>query len=309
VTSSLEAVVAEPRTAAKGPAERGGRVPADDVLAGWFALMLALIALNLRVLPEPGAVLAVHAVGLAVALAIPCVARRLPADRAHLLRAALSIVLVPLAFEGLGRIVPYVSPDPRESWLRRADLLLFGSDPTRWTGSSERFPWLTEIFQLVYMSFFFLPLALAIGFVVRRDLRALERATLVIVLGFFLSYLGYVLVPARSPYHLQSYPFEMKGVLLTPTLRWTIASLENVKYDCFPSGHSMIAMLVAALAWRHDPTKLRYVFAAIAVLLPLSTVYLRYHYAVDVLAAVPFAAITWKLADALDRVSRSRSSG
>jgi membrane-associated phospholipid phosphatase len=270
------------------------------VLAAWFVLLLAVIALDFRAIPSPGIAIAAHGAGLLVALAVPWMAKRLPAERAHVLRAAVSLLMVPFAFEALGHLVPYVSPDSRESWLRRADLLLFGSDPTRWIGSSDRFPWLTEVLQLVYMSFFFLPLILAARLIARRDWRGLERATLVIVLGFFISYLGYLLVPARSPYHLQSYSFELEGVLLTPALRWTIATLENVKYDCFPSGHSMIAMLVAALAWKHDRRAFWWGLGGIGVLLPLSTIYLRYHYAVDVIAAVPAAWLTWWLASVLD---------
>jgi membrane-associated phospholipid phosphatase len=243
----------------------------------------------------------VHAAALAGVLAVGAVASRLRYEAAQCVRAASCLAFVPLAFEEIGRIVPFVNPDRREHWLRRADQLLFGSDPTRWTGSVEQWPLVTEALQLVYASFYFLPLVLAARLIARRDFRAMEHCALVVVAGFLGSYLGYLLVPARTPYHLYAYPNELRGLWLTPWLRETIDRLEGVKFDCFPSGHSEIALLLAACAWKHDRPAFWAFFGPIGLLLPVSTVYLRYHYAVDVLAAVLWAAATWALVRALGR--------
>jgi membrane-associated phospholipid phosphatase len=286
----------------------GGRVPADVVLTGYFGLMLLLSIVEARHLPHPARAIGIHAGGLLVGLVLPLAASRLRASVADVLRGAVCMALVPVAFEELGRMVPYIAPDARESWLLYADRILFGSDPTRWTGSTERFPWLTEILQCIYMSFFLLPLALAIVLVAKRDFRALEHSTLVVLLGFFLSYLGYLLVPARSPYHLYAYPFEFEGLGTTPWLRDLLEFLENNKYDCFPSGHSEVAILIAALARRYSRRSFWLFFGPIGVLLPISTVYLRYHYAVDVVAAVLLAVGTWKLAALLERLHPAPSS-
>lgn len=280
---------------------RVDRLPVDHVLTGYFALMLALSCIEAPRLPHPARPIAIHAGGLLVSWLLPIAVRRMSEGPRWIVRTIVSLAMVPIAFEEVGRLVPYVSPDARESWLLRADRWLLGSDPTRWTGSAEAFPWLTEFLQIVYFLFYFLPLALSVRLFLRRDFRAIEHAMLVIVLGFLLSYLGYFLIPARSPYHLYAYPFELRGLWVTEALRKTVDALEAVKYDCFPSGHSEIAMLVAALARRYDRAAYRVFFGPIGVLLPLSTIYLRYHYAVDVIAAVAFAWVTWKVAAWLER--------
>ncbi len=275
--------------------------PIDQVLVGWFVLLAIVVLLDFAAFPRPVLLLALVASALLASLALPRLLARASYRRGLLVRAAACIALVPFSFEIVGSMVPHTSPESREAWLLAADRWLLGSDPTRWTGDREALPWLTELFQLVYSSFYFLPVLFAGRALLRRDFRAIEHATHVIVLGFFLSYLGYFLVPARSPYHLAAYPFEFQGLALTPWLRTAIDTLEGVKYDCFPSGHSQLTFLVAALAARHDRRAFVLFFGPVALLLPIATIYLRYHYAVDVLAAVGFAWLTWRLVTVLER--------
>jgi membrane-associated phospholipid phosphatase len=234
-------------------------------------------------------------------LAVPRFAARMSYGRSLALRCALCCVVVPLTFEMVGRNVLYLSPDRRDSWLLHIDRVLFGSDPTRWTGDAERLPLVSEILMWAYSSFYFLPIVLAVRLTILRKLRALEQAILVIAAGFLVSYLGYILVPARSPYRLYSYPFELHGLWLFDGLRRAIFHLEALRCDAFPSGHSDVTWLVAALAWKHDRAAFRWFFGPVAVLLPIGTVYLRYHYGVDVLAGAFFAIVTWRMCMALER--------
>ena len=53
--------------------------------------------------------------------------------------------------------------------------------------------------------------------------------------------------------------------------------------DCFPSGHTEIALVVLLYAWRFERRYFCGLLPAVGLLL-FSTVYLRYHYVVDVLA-------------------------
>jgi len=243
-----------------------------------------------RRLPEPTRPILAHAAMLAAALLVPVVARRLSERAAWIVRVVFCLAIVPVAFDEVGRAIPFISPDSREYWLTRADKILLGSDPTRWTGSVESLPLLTELMQLVYTSFYFLALALSIRLFLKRDYRAIEHAMLVLVIGFLLSYLGYFLVPARGPERFLPHGAPLEGVAAAAAVRAWIDRVEPVKRDCFPSGHAEISLLVAALAWRyHRPAFL--LLGPVALLLAFSTVYLRYHYAVDVLAGAALAAV------------------
>jgi membrane-associated phospholipid phosphatase len=64
--------------------------------------------------------------------------------------------------------------------------------------------------------------------------------------------------------------------------------LESAHYDCFPSGHTELTIL----AWwgsRMVSNRLFKVYFAYTPLIIFATVYLRYHYSVDVLAGAVVA--------------------
>ncbi len=69
----------------------------------------------------------------------------------------------------------------------------------------------------------------------------------------------------------------------------TLDRLESAHYDCFPSGHTELTIL----AWwgsRMVSKRLFWVYFAYTPSIIFATVYLRYHYTVDVLAGA-FVAI------------------
>ena len=85
----------------------------------------------------------------------------------------------------------------------------------------------------------------------------------------------------------------MQGYGLAPLIRDAILGLEWEMRDAFPSGHAEVTIVTLVCAWRlHRP-----VFWALVgpgTGLVLATVYLRLHFAVDVLAGAALAAaVVW----------------
>jgi membrane-associated phospholipid phosphatase len=64
--------------------------------------------------------------------------------------------------------------------------------------------------------------------------------------------------------------------------------LEHNKRDCMPSGHTQIVLIVLYLAHRYEKF-LFYIFFPIICGLILSTVYLRYHYVIDLFVGATIA--------------------
>jgi membrane-associated phospholipid phosphatase len=83
---------------------------------------------------------------------------------------------------------------------------------------------------------------------------------------------------------------DLPGVFLADTIRETLNALERFKQDAFPSGHTAVVLLVLAYAWR-SVRGLFWICLPLVVALILSTVYLRYHYVVDVLAGFLLAGL------------------
>ncbi len=61
--------------------------------------------------------------------------------------------------------------------------------------------------------------------------------------------------------------------------------------DAFPSGHTQMALISLYLAHQYR-LKSRFILYLLGTLLIISTVYLRYHYVIDVIGGVIFMIIT-----------------
>jgi membrane-associated phospholipid phosphatase len=102
-------------------------------------------------------------------------------------------------------------------------------------------------------------------------------------------------VPARGPrfllHHLQTQ--ELHGLFLYDWLRSTLDRIESAYFDCFPSGHTEMTIL----AWwssRVISSNLARGMIVYTLGIIFATVYLRYHYTVDVLAgAIVAATVIW----------------
>jgi membrane-associated phospholipid phosphatase len=202
------------------------------------------------------------------------------------------VVLIGLTYKELTYLIPRIHPRDFDSALAAIDHRILGVDPTVWL---ERFMWppLTEVLQLTYSTYYILPVMLG-AVLWRRPSRAgFHFWVYVAVLGFFLSYLGYLAIPAIGPRFLPSIveaqTKPLAGVLLFQTIREALDKFEGITRDCFPSGHTELTLLVLYYARKFD----RRTFLCVlpfGIGIILSTVYLRYHYFVDVVAGTLLAS-------------------
>lgn len=196
--------------------------------------------------------------------------------------------------------------------LLAADVRLLGGSPSELMASLHS-PWLTELFALAYASYLVLPLSAAAPvYIPTRNGRMLHRGAFravlvahVLVLG--VGYLGYMLVPACGPriYLPDTAPLHgALGYYEFALHNWT--RMQAVVHDAFPSLHTAAATLAIAHAWRHRRLfrPLPWLITPPAVLLIISTMYLRMHYAVDVLAGLLLAAGAAWLAPRLAKLPR-----
>ncbi|MFH1037794.1 MAG: phosphatase PAP2 family protein [PVC group bacterium] len=194
----------------------------------------------------------------------------------------------------------------RDGWLIAADRYLFGGDPTVWLQRITD-PWLTELMQIVYAANYFLPLILVLALYLKRERIPFQQSVFVITLGYFLSFLGYFIIPAIGPRFTILHRVPLQGVFIRETLERLNYCLDSCPRDCFPSGHTEIPLLTLWLASRFQRGLFR-VYLPIVAVLVCSTVYLRYHYVVDVLAGMALAGIVIVLAKKAERRMGKRRS-
>ncbi len=233
------------------------------------------------------------------------------ASRSNPLPPAIQVVVdfypaafIPFVFESLGPLIAAVRGSARDDLLIAADRFLFGTDVTVWL---ERFarPWLTDVLYLCYASYYFQSLALGTVLWRRRHAEA-RRYIFTLSVCYFVSYLGYFLVPALGPRFAlaSSQRIVLEATPLSRGIATTIDLLERTKYDVFPSGHTMITAAVLIVAFRRSRPAF-WALLPFGVGLIVSTVYCRYHYVVDVLAGLALAFASVPLGDWLyDRAIR-----
>jgi membrane-associated phospholipid phosphatase len=191
-----------------------------------------------------------------------------------------------------------------DSVLIAIDRFVFGTDPTHWLFQFAH-PVITEILQAAYSSYYLFFIFLFYELYKRKMIAEFEEGSLLVVYGFYLSYLGYLLVPAVGPrftlYDFHSLNSDLPGLWLTPFLRDIINSgggvgstanpLLHVHRDAFPSGHTQLTLTAIYIAFKNHTT-IRWGLLFVGSLLIISTLYMRYHYAVDVFSGVIFFFIT-----------------
>ncbi|MEW6742145.1 MAG: phosphatase PAP2 family protein [Planctomycetota bacterium] len=267
----------------------------DWVVAGYLAVEAVLVFAARENLAGWAGYLAAHAVMVALVVGLALGARASGGGLAVLLHGWYPLLYIPIIFTMLGPLVPAVNPRTYDDVLLVWDQRLFGGHPGSWFDPIAT-PLVTEILRACWLSYFVFPILVAVGLWRRGDRRPFAEYVFVLMLGWLLSYLGYYVVPALGPgYWPERVPapeaVTSRGV--TQTVALALFSLEWAKHDVFPSGHTMIALLVLWQAWRH---RLRgwWVLVPFVAGLLVATVYLRYHYGVDVLVGIVLAlGIAW----------------
>lgn len=156
-------------------------------------------------------------------------------------------------------------------------------------------PWLTDVMMAAYL-FYFIYL---IGGPATYCVRDLPKFRLLFV-GMFsvmgLGYLGYTIWPATGPYAHLAFERPLAGSWFTAMAVPVVKEGSN-GVDVFPSLHLAVSLYLLGFDWRYDRRRFWWVLAP-CVLLWISTIYLRYHYFVDLLAGVVLAAVGWAVAAA-----------
>jgi membrane-associated phospholipid phosphatase len=185
------------------------------------------------------------------------------------------------------------------------DRFIFHGDPTQWIYQFSH-PLITEILQIAYSSYYFFFIALFFELYRRNNRDDFNTGTMLVVYGFYLSYVGYLLLPAVGPrftlHNFFSTDTELPGIFLTDYLRIIVNSgggvpagvqnpIDFVHRDAFPSGHTQLTLVAMYIAFTTE-TKIRWWLFVAGSLLIISTIYMRYHYVTDVIVGVAFFIFT-----------------
>ncbi|MBK9161497.1 MAG: phosphatase PAP2 family protein [Nitrosomonadales bacterium] len=229
--------------------------------------------------------------GLLAALMLVAYDRHRNTDASLRWRLLFYPVAMNVYFQQMRSAVPAISSSKEDTILRGIDSALLGDTPSMlWQHLVT--PGLTELMSLCYLFFFpYLIMGVVVNF-----LGPMWRCKSFIA-GLFslygVGFLGYTLVPAAGPYLAfgDAFATQLTGGPLT-VFNASLVKMGSTGVDVFPSLHVAVSLFILGFDFRHN--RRRFWICLLPCLgLWCSTLYLRYHYLIDVLCGALLAA--WAL--------------
>ena len=191
-----------------------------------------------------------------------------------------------------------VNPHTADTVLSKMDAALLGNQAAfllePWIN-----PWVTDFLCLVYFSYVFTLPGVALYFYLAQEKMIFRRVMMGYLTLMLMGITSYLLVPAIGPesFYADQYTRELNGNTVIHGVDY-IMRAGRVGYDCFPSLHVGIPLLLSF--YLRDYCKKLFIPALVYVaLMCCATIYLRYHYIVDVIAAFAYAPVAYWLNDFL----------
>ena len=270
-----------------------------DEIATCAFLLLALACTIVRppVFTTPGGLALAHIVlwGGGILLAGLFIASRFSTFAQGALRVALKIGPMVVAIIGYVSlrllhaedITAWLGIVPKDRQMMAADVALFGKTPYLWFAQ-----WGLDghLFQRVMASFYGLyPLTplIALGwFLYKRDHAQFYLIRRTLLISLYCGYCCYILVPVAGPLSLTRLsPFFIQS---TTTYKFLMDNF-RYRFDCFPSLHTANPWLLLWLCRNKLPHGVVAAGAMVCLVITFSTMALRQHYGVDVLAGLVWA--------------------
>ncbi|NMB77009.1 MAG: phosphatase PAP2 family protein [Myxococcales bacterium] len=267
-----------------------------------WLILAELLALQVRLLSAPDAAAArpyqLRILGcLALGIAATAIFRRY-FDGRRWPRLAFNIALMVAClapFAWLKAMIPIIHPGEVDALLHQWDQMLFGFDASLWL---ERFasPLSSEWFAAAYFGYYVAGslMVLYVLLLHRRVEHLCEFA--VVILGVnFIGWVLYTLFPGLGPgvYLADRFQAQLPGPHLTP---WLLEFVKNgPQRDVFPSMHAALAVGIFLYAARYH-RRLAWLVGLWVPHIVVSTVFLRFHYLVDVVVGVLLVLLLFVLA-------------
>lgn len=223
------------------------------------------------------------------------------------------VAAILVVFKQVYIIIYSLKPPDWDHLFIKLDLLLFGVNPTQWAYQFEH-PVLTEFLQIVYIYYYPMIAVIGLQLYLRHRYKEFKFTIFILFFSFCLSYLLYFFFPANGPrFHLHEFSaidIELPGLILTDYIRAFINMGESippgvpnpqdyVQRDAMPSLHTISAFLIMYLSWKFHMKSFKYFYLPYFICMVVATVYLRYHYVVDIIGGLAVCAITIALGKVL----------
>ena len=194
----------------------------------------------------------------------------------------------------LGRVVPLIHPTHEDSLLRAMEFALVRDLPQLLMVNWQR-PWLTDLCTLFYLFFFYYIFAGPLHYW-WRDLPRAKACFGGLICMYSIGYLGYTCLPALGP--VNQLGVSQGGWIAQTGMTFVMERCNKV--DVFPSIHFAATFYLLLFDYKNYRARFWWLLLP-CIGLWFSTVYLRFHYVVDLLAGMMLAFAAFWVATAIQQ--------
>lgn len=190
-----------------------------------------------------------------------------------------------MGWKELDNLITMIFPYWANKWVIRTDLFLFGVHPTVWVEGLFT-PWLTEFMNLLYSSFWFYTPVVGILLYVKKPEQDVFDFFFMVSFAYAVCFLLFLIFPSEGAWVILKdlHHAEPQGGFFRELNR-TAQEHGTIRGGAFPSSHVTIAFVVACAAVKYLK-KLGIAMLVLAFGIAVSTVYCRYHHAIDAISGM-----------------------
>ena len=181
-----------------------------------------------------------------------------------------------------------------DEFLSNLDQNIFKFQPSIEFSKHFNFLFFSELFYFGYFCYYLLPLVV-FGILYKFLPQKIEEFGFILISSFLLYYFIFIIIPAEGPQFYFTFPdnyIEAQGIF--GNLVKLIQKNGEVPTAAFPSSHVGISWIVIFWLYQNFRKSVKY-FLPFVILLMFSTVYIKAHYFVDVVAGFISAPIVFFL--------------
>jgi membrane-associated phospholipid phosphatase len=279
----------------------------DFATQGYIALVaLLILCLHGGTVPNWGWLLLLHAVTMALVHVLVVGYSRNPANGVlGFLRHFYPVLLYTAFYRETGELNRMLAPEYLDPFFVRLDEMIFGTQLS--LVFMDRLPYwpVSELFYISYFSYYVMIAGVGLALFLRNRTQFFHYVS-VLSFVFYACYLIYIFLPVIGPrlfyrevngYQLPleampavipEFPGAVQAGPFYQIMAWIYRIFEAPGAE-FPSSHVAVAIVTVWFSFRYLP-RIRFLHLTMVVLLCLSTVYCRYHYAVDIIGGIVTAA-------------------
>jgi len=166
----------------------------------------------------------------------------------------------------------------------RSEKWIFGMQPALVFAARYNTSWFAEIMYFAYFSYYLMLVSIPIYFYSRKQFDLSLQTIFIVVNSLLIFYVIFIILPVAGPQFYFSNRADIPGGFIFGPLMRFIQHTGEAPTAAFPSSHVSLCLILLWVCFRYDQ-QLFWFLIPFSVLLIFSTVYIRAHYVIDVVAA------------------------